>query len=48
MRVLKSLTVGRRAVGTTSSQFKSAVKTLDRFIEELQKSTPVSTPESTQ
>jgi len=47
-RVLKSLTTGRRAVGTTSPQFKSAVKTLDRFIEELQKSAPVSTLASTQ
>ena len=46
-RVLKSLTTGRRAVGTTSPQFKSAVKTLDRFIEELQKSTPISTLAST-
>lgn len=42
-RVLKTLTTGRRAVGTTSPQFKSAVKTLDRFIEELQKSTLIST-----
>lgn len=47
-RILKSLLSGRGRIATTSPQYKTAVKTLDRFIEELQKSAPVSTPESTQ
>ena len=42
--ILKSLTTGTRKVATTSPQYKTAARVLDRFIEELQKSTPISTP----
>ncbi|MBD2773335.1 hypothetical protein [Iningainema tapete] len=44
-RVLKTLTSGKGKVATTSPQYKTAARSLNRFIEELQKSTPVSTPE---
>ena len=42
--VLKSLITGKGKVATTSPQYKTAAKALDRFIQELQKSTPVSIP----
>ncbi|MBD2770975.1 hypothetical protein [Iningainema tapete] len=45
-RVLKSLTSGKSKVATTSPQYKTAARALDRFIEELQKYTPTSTPAS--
>jgi len=45
-RVLKSLTSGKGKVASTSPQFKTAAKALDRFILELRESTPVSTPDS--
>ena len=37
--VLKTLTSGKGKVATTSPQYKTAAKVLDRFIGELQKST---------
>ena len=43
--VLKSLITGKGKVATTSPQYKTAARALDRFIDELQKSTPASTPE---
>ena len=43
--VLKSLITGKGKVATTSPQYKTAAKALDRFIDELQKSKPASTPE---
>jgi DNA repair exonuclease SbcCD ATPase subunit len=43
--VLFSLTIGKGKVATTSPQYKTAARALDKFINELQKSTPVSTPE---
>jgi hypothetical protein len=43
-RILKSLITGRSNVATTSPQYKAAAKVLDRFVEELQKSIPCSTP----
>jgi len=46
-RVLKSLTSGKGKVASTSPQFKTAAKALDRFILELRESTQVSTPVST-
>jgi len=45
-RVLKSLTSGKGKVASTSPQFKTAAKALDRFILELRESTPVSTHDS--
>lgn len=44
--VLKSLTVGKGKVATTSPQYKTAARALDRFISELRESTPTSTPAS--
>ncbi|MBR8840188.1 MAG: hypothetical protein DSM106950_40910 [Stigonema ocellatum SAG 48.90 = DSM 106950] len=38
--VLKSLTQGKGKVATTSPQFKTAARALDRFILELRESTP--------
>ena len=43
-RILKSLITGRSKVASTSPQYKTAAKVLDKFIEEVQKSTPVSIP----
>ncbi len=34
-RVLKSLTIGRGRIATTSPQYKTAIKALDKFIDEL-------------
>ena len=42
--ILKSLITGRSKVATTSPQYKTAARALDRFVEELQKSIPVSIP----
>ena len=43
-RVLRTLTSGKGKVATTSPQYKTAARVLDRFIEELRKSAPASTP----
>ena len=43
-QILKSLVTGKGKVATTSPQYKTAAKVLDRFVEELQKSIPVSIP----
>ena len=43
-RVLRTLTSGKGKVATTSPQYKTAGRALDRFIEELRKSAPASTP----
>ena len=43
-QILKSLIIGKGKVATTSPQYKTAAKVLDRFIQEVQKSTPVSIP----
>ena len=43
-RVLKTLTSGKGKVATTSPQYKTAARALDRFILELRESTPASTP----
>ena len=45
-RILKSLTVGKGKVASTSPQYKTAARALDRFIEELRESAPASTPAS--
>ena len=45
-RILKSLTSGKGKVASTSPQYKTAARALDRFIEELRESTPVSIPAS--
>lgn len=47
-RVLKTLTAGKGKVATTSPQYKAAAKALDRFVDELRKSTPVSTQQNLQ
>ncbi|MBD2770650.1 hypothetical protein [Iningainema tapete] len=44
--VLKTLTSGKGKVATTSPQYKTAARALDRFILELRESTPASTPAS--
>ncbi|WP_148662667.1 hypothetical protein [Scytonema hofmannii] len=46
-RILKSLTQGKNKVATTSPQYKTAVKVLDKFIAELVASTVESTQSST-
>lgn len=43
-RILKSLTQGKNKVATTSPQYKTAVKVLDKFITELVATTGESTP----
>ena len=43
-RVLRTLTSGKGKVATTSPQYKTAARALDRFILELRESTPTSTP----
>ena len=43
-RVLKSLTSGKGKVASTSPQYKTAARALDRFIEELRESAPASIP----
>lgn len=43
-QILKSLITGKGKVATTSPQYKTAAKVLDRFIQSVQKSTPVSIP----
>ena len=47
-RILKSLTltVGKGKVASTSPQYKTAARALDRFILELRESTSASTPAS--
>ena len=45
-RILKSLITGKGKVATTSPQYKTAARALDRFILELRESAPVSTPAS--
>ena len=45
-RILKTLTSGKGKVATTSPQYKTAARALDRFILELRESTPTSTPAS--
>ena len=45
-RILKSLTEGRAKVATTSPQYKTAAKVLDKFIAEITSATPASTPPS--
>ena len=45
-RILRTLTVGKGKVATTSPQYKTAARALDRFIEELRESAPTSTPAS--
>lgn len=42
--ILKSLTVGKSKVATTSPQYKTAARALDKFILELRESAPPSTP----
>ena len=43
-RVLRTLTSGKGKVASTSPQYKTAARALDRFILELRESTPVSIP----
>ncbi len=43
-RILKTLTSGKGKVASTSPQYKTAARALDRFIEELRESAPASTP----
>ena len=43
-RILKSLTSGKGKVASTSPQYKTAARALDRFISELRESTPASIP----
>lgn len=45
-RVLKTLTSGKGKVATTSPQYKTAARALDKFISELRESAPTSTPAS--
>ena len=45
-RVLRTLTSGKGKVATTSPQYKTAARALDRFILELRESAPASTPAS--
>ena len=42
--ILKSLITGKGKVATTSPQYKTAARALDRFISELRESTPLSIP----
>ena len=44
--ILKSLITGKGKVATTSPQYKTAARALDRFISELKESIPPSTPAS--
>ena len=43
-RILKTLTSGKGKVASTSPQYKTAARALDRFILELRESTPASIP----
>ena len=45
-RILKSLITGKGKVASTSPQYKTAARALDRFILELRESAPASTPAS--